>query len=79
MGLWVMETTGELMTREQVAETWLREDYEPIVEALREAGMIGADETETEAYMRVVADRYRLMRTHEWDEDVLERLRRERR
>jgi hypothetical protein len=78
-GFRVMQATGELMTREQVAETWLREDYEPIVEALREAGMIGADETETEAYMRVVADRYRLMRTHEWDEDVLERLRRERR
>ena len=27
--------------------------------------------------MRVVAERYFLMRTHEWDEGVLERLRRE--
>jgi hypothetical protein len=29
--------------------------------------------------MRVVSDRYRLMRTHEWDDQVLERLQRERR
>ena len=65
------------MTREQVAEAWFREDYEPIVATLREAGMIGDRETETEAYMRVVAERYFLMRTHEWDERVLERLRRE--
>jgi len=55
----------------------LREDYEPIVATLREAGMIGDRETEAEAYMRVVAERYFLMRTHEWDEGVLERLRRE--
>ncbi len=74
-----MQATGEFMTREQVAEAWFREDYEPIVATLREAGMIGDRETETEAYMRVVAERYFLMRTHEWDEGVLERLRRERR
>jgi hypothetical protein len=75
-GLRVMQALGQFMTRQQVAEKWFHEDYEPVVEALREAGMIG-DETETEAYMRVVAERYRLMRTHEWDEGVLEQLRRE--
>ena len=64
------------MTCEQVAETWFREDYEPIVATLREAGMIGDRETETEAYMRVVAERHRCA-VHEWDERVLERLRRE--
>jgi hypothetical protein len=76
-GFRVMQATGQFMTREQVAEAWFREDYEPIVATLREAGMIGDRETETEAYMRVVAERYFLMRTHEWDEGVLERLRRE--
>jgi hypothetical protein len=76
-GFRVMQATGQFLTREQVAEAWFREDYEPIVATLREAGMIGDRETETEAYMRVVAERYLLMRTHEWDERVLERLRRE--
>ena len=76
-GFRTMHCIGQFLTREQVAEAWFREDYEPIVEALREADMVMPGETETEAYMRVVSDRYRLMRTHEWDEQVLERLQRE--
>jgi hypothetical protein len=40
---------------------------------LREAHLIG-DRTETEAYLRVSAERYRLLRTHRWDDDVIERL-----
>jgi len=63
------------MTREEVADAGLREDSEPILAAIREGGLIGDDDTETEAYMRVVAERYRIMRTHEWNEEVLERLR----
>jgi hypothetical protein len=39
--------------------------------------LIDSDDTETEAYMRIVSERYRIMRTHEWNEDVLERLQRE--
>jgi hypothetical protein len=78
-GFRAMQGTGQFMTREEVAERWFHEDYEPIVATLREAGMIGARETETEAYMRVVGERYFLMRTHEWDEGILGRLQRERR
>ena len=40
---------------------------------LREADLIG-NRTETEAYMRVSAERYRLLRTHRWDDEVIERL-----
>jgi hypothetical protein len=75
-GFRYMQAHDELMSREEVAEAWLHEDYEPIVTAIREAGLIGRD-TETEAYMRIVSERYRLMRTHAWDEGVLERLQRE--
>ncbi len=75
-GFRVMQGTGEFMPRQEVAEAWFREDYEPIVATLRDEGMIG-EASETEAYMRVVADRYLLMRTHDWDEGVLERLQRE--
>ncbi|HZA90748.1 MAG TPA: hypothetical protein VE401_11010 [Solirubrobacterales bacterium] len=78
-GFRAMQATGQFMTRGDVAEAWFREDYEPIVAALREARMIGEDETETEAYMRVVGERYFLMRTHEWDDGILERLQREQR
>jgi len=74
-GFRAIQACGELMSREEVAEAWFREDYEPIVEALHEAGMIG-EESETEAYLRVIGERYLLTRTHDWDESVLERLQR---
>jgi len=77
-GFRAMQACSQFMTREQVAEAWFRDDYEPIVDTLREAGMIERGETETEAYMRVVAERYFLMRSHAWDEKVLERLQRDR-
>jgi hypothetical protein len=72
-GFRAMQAHREFMTREEVAEAWFRQDYEPIVAAIREAGLLGK-ESETEAYMRIVSERYRLMRTHEWDDSVLERL-----
>jgi hypothetical protein len=59
-GFRAIQACGKLMSREEVAEAWFRGDYEPIVEALHEAGMIG-EEGETKAYMRVVGERYLTM------------------
>jgi hypothetical protein len=75
-GFRAMQARREFMTREQVAEAWFREEYEPAVELLRRADLLGGG-TETEAYMRVSALRYLLLRTHEWDDEILERLREE--
>ena len=33
-------------------------------------------ETEADAYLRLASDRYLLLRTHEWSDEVLDRLRR---
>jgi hypothetical protein len=74
-GLRAIQARGEFMTREEVAEAWFREDYLPIVATLREAGLGSGGENETDLYMRVVSDRYRLMRTHEWSEKILTELR----
>lgn len=74
-GFRLIRDRGEPMSRKEVAAAWLGEEYEPVVEMLEEADLIG-DQTETEAYMRVAAERYRLLRTHEWSEDVIERLKR---
>ena len=71
-----MQARGEFMTREEIARGWFTEEYEPVVEMLREADLIG-EQTEAEAYARVVSLRYLLLRTHHWDEEVLERLREE--
>jgi hypothetical protein len=40
---------------------------------LHEADLIG-EQTDTEAYLRISAERYRLLRTHRWDEEVLRRV-----
>ena len=72
-GFRAIQKTGEAMNREQVARLWLENEYRPVVAMLREAGMIGKL-TETEAYLRVAADRYRLLRTHTWNEQVLQRV-----
>jgi hypothetical protein len=73
---WGFRTTqdrGEPIGRREAAFLWLENEYRPVVEMLREADLIG-DQTETEAYMRVSGERYRLLRTHRWDEDVLARV-----
>ena len=38
------------------------------------ADLIG-NRTEAEAYLRVTGERYRLMRTHEWNDEIISRLR----
>jgi hypothetical protein len=63
----------EPISRRESAFLWLENEYRPVVAMLNEAHLVG-DQTETEAYMRVSAARYRLLRTHNWDEDVLERV-----
>jgi hypothetical protein len=72
---WTQEH-GKLMDRRQLATRWYEEEYVPVVTMLRDAGMLGRG-TEADAYLRVGGDRYRLLRTHEWSEDVLARLRAE--
>ena len=75
-GFRVTQATGQAMTREQVAEAWFHDEYEPVTAMLKEAGVCSAG-GETDAYMAVVTLRYLLLRTHEWDESVLTAVREE--
>jgi hypothetical protein len=77
-GFRAMQDRAEFIDRRTAARLWFDDDYVPVVEMLKDAGMVGTDETETDAYMRIVGERYRLMRTHEWSEQILSRLREER-
>jgi hypothetical protein len=65
-----MRSRHELLDRKTTAELWLETEYRPVVAMLRDADMIG-DRTETEAYMHIAAERYRLLRTHTWSDEVL--------
>ena len=75
-GFRLIQERREPLDRGEVAELWFREEYEPVVAMLREADLIGK-QTETEAYMKISGLRYMLLRTHSWDEHVIERLRQE--
>jgi hypothetical protein len=72
-GYRAMQEHGELFNRPQTAALWLEQEYRPVVAMLREADLIGKC-TETEAYMRIVTERYRLLRTHAWNHEVLQRV-----
>lgn len=74
-GCRVMHAREEHVPRADVARLWLKDEYRPVVRMLRDAGMIGAG-TETDAYLRVGRERYRLLRTHEWSDEIVEQLRR---
>jgi hypothetical protein len=72
-GFRAMRSRGEALDREQTAELWLETEYHPVVAMLREAGLVSGC-TETEAYLSVAEERYRLLRTHDWSDEVLQRV-----
>jgi hypothetical protein len=70
-----MQSAGKFLDREQVAKLWFEQEYRPVVRMLREADLLGK-RTEAEAYLAVASERYRLIRTHDWNDEVIARLRR---
>jgi len=75
-GFRAMQDRGSYMDRREVAHLWFASEYMPVVEMLDAGELIERDETQTDAYMRISAMRYRALRTHEWSDEVLEELRR---
>ncbi|MEA2498493.1 MAG: hypothetical protein QOH26_898 [Actinomycetota bacterium] len=73
-GFRLIQDVGEYIDRREVARRWFEEEYEPVVGMLKEAELIGSG-TQAEAYLRFARERYRLIRSHEWNEEVIERLR----
>jgi hypothetical protein len=73
-GFRLMQERHTFMARDEVARTWFAEEYEPVVALLREADMLPPG-NETETYMKVVALRYLLLQSHEWGDEIIERLR----
>jgi len=76
-----MMERGELISRREAAGLWWTEEYEPAVRILRDEDLIAdlaeddAGLTETEAYLRFSAQRYRLLRSHRWDDHAIDAVR----
>ena len=73
-GFRAMQDRGSYMERREVAHVWFTSEYLPVVEMLKAGDLIESGETESDAYMRISAMRYRVLRTHEWSDDVMEEL-----
>jgi hypothetical protein len=73
-GFRLMQDEGLYLDRPTVAQRWYDEEFVPVVRMLRQAGMIET-QTEAEAYMWVASERYRLIRTHRWDDGVISAVR----
>jgi hypothetical protein len=73
-GFRLMQQERRFLDRETVARRWYAEEYRPVVRMLAQADLIG-ERTEAEAYLHLAGQRYRLMRTHRWDDEVIQHLR----
>ena len=73
-GFRTMQAERAFLPREDVADRWFTTEYEPVVAAARAVGL-APNHTDAELYVWIAADRYRLIRRHEWSDDVFERVR----
>src|SRR5207253_290421 len=73
-GFRLIQEEREFIDRKETARLWFEREYVPVIEMLKEADLIG-ERTETDAYLQLSAERYRLLRTHEWSDEVIDRLR----
>jgi hypothetical protein len=55
-----------------MAARWYAEEFKPVVDMIEDAGVRGEDERPAEAYLRVACERYRLIREHEWNAEVMD-------
>ena len=76
-GFRASQARGEEMSRQEVAESWLHDEYEPVTAMLRDAQLVPKGVSDTEAYMKVAALRYLILRTHEWDDAVIDAIRKD--
>ena len=74
-GMRWMQERARFADRHEVALAWFTEEYEPVLSLLREAGLHpGPTEQDAVTYLRLARERYHVLRTHRWDDDVIERL-----
>lgn len=66
-----MQAEAVLMDKQEMARRWIEEEYAPVLELIGDAGLKGEDETDADAYMRVAGERYRLIREHLWDREIM--------
>ena len=67
-----MYAEGVYLDKATMASRWYAEEFRPVVDMIEEAGVRGEDERPAAAYLRVAGERYRLIREHEWNTEVMD-------
>jgi hypothetical protein len=67
-----MHAEGAYFDKATMAARWYAEEFRPVVDMIEEAGVRGEDERPAAAYLRVAGERYRLIREHEWNTEVMD-------
>lgn len=69
-GFRLMQDEGHFLDRATIAHRWYDEEFQPVIRLLRQAELVDTN-TEARAYMSVACERYRLIRSHRWDDEVI--------
>ena len=67
-----MHAEGAYLDKATMASRWYAEEFRPVVDMIEAGGVRGEDERPAEAYLRVAGERYRLIREHEWNTEVMD-------
>ncbi|WP_019200339.1 ParB N-terminal domain-containing protein [Tsukamurella sp. 1534] len=70
-GFRLIQEAGEYLSREQVTQRWYDDEFSPVVEMARDAGIMESS-TDAEVYMFVACERYRLVRRHVWSPEIID-------
>ena len=71
-----MHAENAYFDKATMAARWYAEEFRPVVDMIEAAGVRGEDERPAAAYLRVAGERYRLIREHEWNAEVMDAVKR---
>lgn len=69
-GFRLVQEVGEYLSRAVVAGRWYEEEFAPVIEMARAAGIMESS-TDAEVYLFVACERYRLVRKHVWTPEII--------
>ncbi|NMD56441.1 MULTISPECIES: chromosome partitioning protein ParB [Tsukamurella] len=69
-GFRLIQEAGEYLSRPVVARRWFAEEFAPVIELARAAGIMESS-TDAEVYLFVACERYRLVRKHVWTPEII--------
>lgn len=73
-GFRLSQEVGTFLSRAEVARRWFGEEFLPVVRMARRAEILPEITSDAELYLWISCERYRLVRRHVWDEDIIDEL-----